>query len=363
MICKTATNRQQFPIDDARLFNRNEPWRAQNGKTQWINKLLRRCGAGEVIAGKWVKRWSPEIIHSHFGTRGWEDLDLKRKACARLVTSFYGVDAWSLPKSDQIWQGRYKELFLAGDLFLVEGPAMEQRLIGLSCPPEKIRVLRIGVDLANLAFQSRNFDGELKVAMLGRFVEKKGLPDGLRACAAACRGSAKLTVTIIGDAPGDDQGGQMIKRELLQMAGQPELAGRVDFKGFVPLRRAYELLREQDVFLCPSKHSSDGDAEGGSPVVLTEAMAMGLLCIGTRHCDIPEVIVDGATGFLCDEGDVKGLAAILESLGQNRAKMVQMTIAGRKHIENQFNLTSQMKALAETYRSLLRTPISDKENT
>jgi hypothetical protein len=45
------------------------------------------------------------------------------------------------------------------------------------------------------------------------------------------------------------------------------------------------------VFLCPSRFGPGGDAEGGLPVELLEAMGMGLLCVGSRHCDIPEAII------------------------------------------------------------------------
>src|SRR5262249_31069615 len=148
----------------------------------------------------------------------------------------------------------------------------------------------------SLEFRAPFFSHGLKVAMVGRYTEKKGLPDGLRACALARRQGVEVDITVIGDAHASDADGQRIKAELHAIAKNSELKGCVRFAGFLALDKMRAALREHNVFLCPSKRAADGDAEGGSPVVLTEAMALGLLCIGTRHCDIPELIRDGDTG-------------------------------------------------------------------
>jgi colanic acid/amylovoran biosynthesis glycosyltransferase len=81
-------------------------------------------------------------------------------------------------------------------------------------------------------------------------------------------------------------------------------------------------------------------------------MAMGLLCVGTRHCDIPEVIVDGKTGFLCAEGDVVGLAETLIEIATATDRLSGLTDAGREHIERRFSMKTQLEALAGVYDRL-----------
>jgi colanic acid/amylovoran biosynthesis glycosyltransferase len=199
-------------------------------------------------------------------------------------------------------------------MFLVEGPAMRSRLVELGCAAEKVCVHRIGVDLTNLMFRERNFVEPLTIIMVGRFVEKKGLVDGVQACALAARRGLNLKLTIVGGPRKGEAIGQRIEMELREYASHPALAGRVSFTGFLTLPETRDLVSKQHLFLSPSRHAANGDAEGGSPVILTEAMAQGLLCIGTRHCDIPEVIIDGETGFLGAEGKPEELAEILLSL-------------------------------------------------
>jgi colanic acid/amylovoran biosynthesis glycosyltransferase len=163
---------------------------------------------------------------------------------------------------------------------------------------------------------------------------------------------AKLKVTIVGDAIPGDVAGQRIKTELLALANDPLFAGAVTFTGFVTPAELNRLFSVCNVFLSPSRHADNGDAEGGSPVALTQAMAAGLLCIGTRHCDIPEVVVNGKTGFLTDERDVAGLAEILLGAAGKLRDYGTMTAEGRKHVEQTFDIRGQQARLADLYSGL-----------
>jgi colanic acid/amylovoran biosynthesis glycosyltransferase len=194
---------------------------------------------------------------------GWQNLFYRKTFSAPLITSFYGFDAWQLPTTYPEWKLRFAHLFAGGDLFLVEGPAFRQRLVELGCTAEKVRIQRLGIDIRRLEYQGRDFAGPLKIVMIGRFVEKKGLVDGLTACIKAPAAGVDLDLTIIGDAEELDPGGQRIKRELLEIAQSPEMSNRVHFMGQVPHEETLRILAIQDVLLCPSKHASNGDAEGG----------------------------------------------------------------------------------------------------
>ena len=353
VLCSSVVNAESFPLNKIRLVVSPPPWTRSLGVPRFFNALARRIGCGGMAAALKLRAWSPQIVHAHFGTRGWESMTMKRWLKVPLVTSFYGYDAWLLPKSQPVWRERYHELFAEGDVFLVEGPAMATRLVELGCPKEKISIQRIGVNLDSLPFEAKQFSGDLKIVMVGRFVEKKGFIDGLRACAVARSRGVGLSVTIVGDSYADDPVGKQIKRELEEIANRPELAGAVHFAGFLPLDQTRNVLRTHNVLVCPSRHAANGDAEGGSPVALTEAMALGLLCIGTRHCDIPEIILDNQTGYLCEEGNFTAIADILTALGKDSNRLALLTRAGRKHVEEKFSLLIQLNGLHAVYKTTL----------
>jgi colanic acid/amylovoran biosynthesis glycosyltransferase len=351
VLCQSLSNLSEFPLSGP-LF-REEPRRFRRGSFRWaVRGALRRTGLMQKVARKRAWQWSPSIVHAHFGPAGWRALPLKKLARVPLITTFYGWDAWLLPATEALWLERYARLFNEGDLFLVEGPAMRQRMIEIGCPSQKVRVRRLGVDLSGIEFAEPDFRDGLKIAMVGRFIEKKGLVDGLRACLAAVRSGVRLEVTIIGDAFREDAKGQEIKRQLLAVSEAADLAGRVHFTGFVSPGIVRSILSRHNILLCPSKHSSDGDAEGGMPFVLAEAMAMGLVGIGSQHCDMGELIVDGTTGFLFGEGQVDKLVETLSNLPSKTGLLSEMAGRGRQLIETSFDLSQQLDELAAIYTSV-----------
>jgi L-malate glycosyltransferase len=78
-----------------------------------------------------------------------------------------------------------------------------------------------------------------------------------------------------------------------------DLTERVTFLG--DQREVESILPGADLFLLPSSHESFG-------LVALEAMSCGVPVIGCRAGGLPEVVLDGETGFLFDVGDVAGMA-------------------------------------------------------
>jgi colanic acid/amylovoran biosynthesis glycosyltransferase len=352
VLCQETVNLELFPIATARVLQRVRFTPQRSFLLQAFIRVAYRLKLDELRTARQIRPRRPQVLHSHFGLQGWRDLGLAERLGIPHVTSFYGYDAWRAPEVEPAWRLRYRALFERGRLFLVEGPAMRDRLRSLGCPDAKIVVQRLGVDLAANRYRQRTFPSPLGVLMVGRFVEKKGFADGLRACALALAAGADLRVTIVGDSAADDFGGDAARAEIERAASAPELRGRLTFCGTRSPSETRQIQEQHDVLLCPSKHASDGDAEGGSPVVLTEAMAQGLLCVGTAHCDIPSVIQDRVTGFLCPEGDPQALAELLARLDTLKADLPGITRSARKHVEALFNLELQMQEQAALYRRL-----------
>jgi colanic acid/amylovoran biosynthesis glycosyltransferase len=352
--CSSLANLETFIIDRHRIIISPPSWSFAFGVPRIINSVATRLGRLDVMIEARMRWWRPDVLHAHFGPKGWESIALKRRLNIPLVTSFYGYDAWRLPKKEPTWAERYKELFAIGEVFLVEGPAMRARLLELGCPAEKLQIVRVGVDLTALPYERRKVSNGLKIVLVGRFIEKKGFVDGLVACALARSQGVNMDVTIVGDVPADDTVGQEIKRQLCIISHGKQLLGRVRFTGFLAPSETRSIVKEHNVFLCPSTHSADGDAEGGSPVALTEAMALGLLCLGSRHCDIPELILHEKTGYLFHEGDVNSIADMLCKVSRARAGIREITDAGRAHVEENFSLSTQLNRLQQIYQSVCR---------
>lgn len=85
-------------------------------------------------------------------------------------------------------------------------------------------------------------------------------------------------------------------------------------------------LRSYDVLLLPSRLD-------GRPVVVLEALALGVPVIASRVGALPELIEHGKNGFLCDPGDVEDFARHLALLVNDMALLARMKEAARAFAE------------------------------
>jgi glycosyltransferase involved in cell wall biosynthesis len=88
-------------------------------------------------------------------------------------------------------------------------------------------------------------------------------------------------------------GGGPLLPELRRRAARLGLGDRVGFTGYVPEAEKAEHFNLADVFVFPSALEGFGLAVG-------EAMSSGLPVVASDRGSIPELLVDGEGGFLCD---------------------------------------------------------------
>ena len=106
------------------------------------------------------------------------------------------------------------------------------------------------------------------------------------------------------------------------------------------------LLRETDVLLMPSEMESFG-------LAALEAMASGVVPIGTRVGGVPELIDDGVTGFLCEVGDIDGMAQAAIRVLENDGVRETMAAAARHAAEARFSSEAIIPQYEEMYRRVI----------
>ena len=296
----------------------------------------------------WFLRDRPDLIHAHFGPSGYDMMPYARRLEIPLVTSFYGQDAHQFPRKFRGWGDNYRKLFRYGRLFLAEGPAMRERLIELGCPSDKIMIHHIGVRPGGIEFRPRKPDGEIRLMVCGRFVEKKGMPFAVEAVKRLrSKAGVGVRLTIIGDS---DKEGTLTdeKRRILEAIEEHGVADAVTLTGFLPHDELMKMVYDHHVFLAPSVHASDGDAEGGFPVILTEVLATGMPVVASDHCDIPYIVQDGKSGFIVPERDVGALTEKLAYLIRHPEIWGEMGRAGRRFVEEHYDIKKLNEKLMAT---------------
>lgn len=298
----------------------------------------------------------PDVIHAHFGPSGYFFWRIKKFFNIPMITTFYGYDLSRLPVKRPRWKKRYVKLFNNCERFLVEGSHMKKKLAELGCPLEKIIVQHLGVNLEKIKFMPRkiNENGSVKIFTCGRFREKKGLPYAVESLGIVKKRNPglKIKLTILGDSCGLSHE-EKEKSKILEMIDNYRLNDSVVLLGEKNYSEFLNELYENHIYMAPSVTSMDGDTEGGLPVSLIEASASGMPVISTAHCDIPEAIIDGKTGFIVPERDVNKLAEKLEFLTVNANLWEKMGIEGRKHIEKYYDAKKQSFTLEKIYDEVI----------
>jgi glycosyltransferase involved in cell wall biosynthesis len=92
----------------------------------------------------------------------------------------------------------------------------------------------------------------------------------------------------------------------------------------------------------------------GTPVALVEAMAAGRPVVATAVGGVPDVVVNGVTGFLVPTGDPSGLADALQRLIDDAALAGRMGDSGRRHVAQHFHAERLVSTMHDLYRTELR---------
>ncbi|MBT2551634.1 glycosyltransferase [Arthrobacter sp. ISL-5] len=204
----------------------------------------------------------------------------------------------------------------------------------------RLHLVRNGLDLDRFPYRDpRPLGATVRVAAVGRLVEKKGFQHLMPAAAELVAQGVPLDLRIAGTG--------VLAAELQSAVEQLGLADHVRLLGPQTQDQVHELLQSCDVFVAPCVVAADGNADG-MPTVLLEAMATGAPCVSTAVTGIPEVVHNGRTGILTTPGDPHLLAQAIRRMSAPSTDRVSLARNARALIERDYDVRQQ----AETLRAL-----------
>jgi len=215
--------------------------------------------------------------------------------------------------------------------------------------PERLWRIRYGIDVRAYPFRARELpaEGPLDVLVVSSFKPYKGHRVLLEALALGDEELRRLHVELIGAGP--------LEPELRALAEQLGVAGQLRFAGARDQAYVRERLAQAHLLVQPSIVQDDGDTEG-LPNTLIEAAASGVPAVGTRVAGVPELIEDGVTGFLAEQGSPVALRdALLRALAAGAA-VEPITRAARARVERDHDLDAVVRALAAAFAQAAGVP-------
>jgi len=309
-------------------------------------KLARQSGSSHlkyifyfmeaVMLTKWLNKKNHDHVHVHFlgnaSTVALIATKYFKKTFSVMVhgpSPFYNVDKFLV--AEKIKEAKF--IFCIG--YYAQSQLM--RLVNKN-EWNKIKITRLGVDINRFNVLGKvNISDEFNILYVGRLCKDKA-PTILIEMMLDITHEAKLT--IIGQGELYEGMGSQIKEYGLET--------RIDLVGGVNQDKILDYYKRADLFILPSF------AEG-IPVVLMEAMAMGIPCVTTYIAGHHELIDSGVDGILISPSNTKELCNVVNNLIQDKKTGVRIAENARKKIEMKFNSKINFEHMAECFeKALLR---------
>lgn len=204
-----------------------------------------------------------------------------------------------------------------------------EALAAAGADPKKLCVIRCAAPHVGAATaRPRQAGATLRIGSLGRLVEKKGMATAIDAAAILKARGKDVRLEIVGDGPLGDA-----LQSRIEALG---VGDNVRLLGAMANDRALDWMRGLDVLAMACQTDSNGDQDG-VPVAIMEAMALQVPVVSTRLSGIPELVVDGVSGLLCEPENASCLADAIERIAGDPSLRAALVAGADAQIAGEFS--------------------------
>lgn len=237
-------------------------------------------------------------------------------------------------------------LLRQADRIFVQTELERQAVLGQDVKEERVILQGLGVDPVECTGGSRQrandrwalpTDGPLRLGHLANLSEEKGTVDLLRAVTMLHERGVRFTLLLAGPSMPN------FKRAWEQLPAA--VRSQVHLLGILKDEEKPDFFASLDVFVLPSRSDSFG-------LVLLEAWANGMPCVGYRAGGIAEVIRHEEDGYLAPCGDIKALADYLEELLTDDEQRTTLGKHGQVKVLKDYRWEEKLALVQRVYQSV-----------
>ncbi|MGG1245453.1 N-acetyl-alpha-D-glucosaminyl L-malate synthase BshA [Bacillus spizizenii] len=291
-----------------------------------------------------AERENLDIIHAHYALPHAVCAYLAKQMLKRqigIVTTLHGTDITVLGYDPSL-KDLIRFAIEASDRVTAVSSALAAETYDLIKPEKKIETIynfideRVYLKKNTVAIKEKHgiLPDEKVVIHVSNFRKVKRVQDVIRVFRNIA-GKTKAKLLLVGDGPEKSTACELVRKYGLE--NQVLLLGNQD--------RVEELYSISDLKLLLSEKESFG-------LVLLEAMACGVPCIGTNIGGIPEVIKNNVSGFLVDVGDVAAATARAMSILEDEQLSKRFTEAAMEMLRNEFSSQKIVSQYEQIYADL-----------
>lgn len=184
--------------------------------------------------------------------------------------------------------------------------------------------------------------GVCRILFLSNLIESKGVYVLLDACKLLKDQGVAFVCDYVGGE--GDVSFSVLNRRIQELA----LDDCVKVRGPKYAAEKEHELKTANLFVFPTFYHNEC-----FPLVILEAMQAGLPVISTKEGAIPDIIIDGKTGFLVEQRNARCLADKIKELIKDERLRRDMGIAAKSRFEKNFTLEIFEKRLCEIFDNIL----------
>lgn len=291
---------------------------------------------------KSLKKQRIDCVLAEYGLTGACVMKVCRKLNIPLVIHFHGYDASKNEIIEQ-YKDSYAEMFEYASAVIVVSKVMENKILSLGCPAEKVVYNTYGPD--PIFYSVETIGSSKNLISVGRFVDKKAPYYTLLAFKKILDFHPDAKLILAGDG--------ILLSACKNLVRYFSLDENVEFPGIITQREFINYLKTARAYVQHSITAQSGDMEG-TPVSILEASAAGLPVISTLHAGIPDVIIHGKTGLLCEEHNVDEMAANMKAILDDQSYAAKLGSEGKKNINNNFSLDKHLWILSKVVKNTVK---------
>lgn len=221
---------------------------------------------------------------------------------------------------------------------------IRDRLVDQGVPPEKAITIHNGVEVVSEDELSRSSSRTPPtIGIVGQVGEWKGHEDLIEALRILREQGLEMRGLVIGE------GDEAYERTLRQRAARCGMEDRIEWRGFVD--ETNDIYRDIDVCAVPSRFREPFG------LVAAEAGVRRIPVVATRRGGLPEIVVDGETGYLVESENPSELADRLGRLLDAPEKRRSMGRRARERVLRHF---TRERMVDEFERLLLKVNRGDR---
>lgn len=301
--------------------------------------------ANSWFLNRHLRRLRPDLLHSHYAS-GYGTLGRLARHRPKLL-SVWGSDVYSFPDESRLHRKLLAANLRSADQVCSTSHAMAQQAQRICPEIRDIVITPFGVDVRRFAPADVHCGSEtIVIGTVKSLAATYGIDLLIRGFADCRRRfresghplSSRLRLKIAGRGPD--------RARLERLARKCGVADATEFLGAISHDEVPSQLNSFDIFVAVSRSESFG-------VSVIEASACELPVVVSDVGGLPEVVVDGETGFVIAPENPPALAAALEELILNPELRSAMGAAGRRFVVKNYDWAENVARMESVYERLL----------